>query len=340
MKTTSTSITLRANANARSSSTSPLNCPIRKTTQLLYGQLDLVSINLSFGTIFVINFKQEPNCAMRQVTIPLATLLVALMLPVKAYQSGSSVVSTSSITTSSIIRLRGNKLRRPELCRESLPRKSEDLPSLVITGRVKEVYLAGEPAQTSSGPLAAVVRDQQVANSIGATGGNKAENKALVTIIRVFKGNQQLVGSDIIISGFNSSNSTPCPNYVKPNDTWILLLNQLGERRYAIQDSNILSLNLNNLDRIDAISKNEPFRRRPPIEDILCEAHYCAYGRCVANERTKQVSCQCPDTCPPLPVPVCGSDNTTYTNECHLIKEGCRRQRPLFVTKETACWAN
>lgn len=271
---------------------------------------------------------------MRQIVIPLAILLAALLLA-EAYQSSTSTssVSTSSIT-SSIIRLKANKLRKPELCRENLPRKSEDLPNLVITGRVREVYLAGEPPQTANQPISVVRESTQPPQP--TIGGAKADNKALVSIIRVFKGNQQLVGSDVIISGFNSSNATPCPNFVKPNDTWILLLNQIGDRKYAIQDSNILSLNLNNLERIDAIAKDEPFKRRLPIEDILCEAHYCAYGRCVANKRN-QVSCQCPDTCPPLPAPVCGSDNTTYANECHLIKEGCRRQRPLFVTKESTC---
>lgn len=275
---------------------------------------------------------------MRHLLVYLLVSLLALQMLVEAYQSGSSSVSTSSIT-SSIIRLRGNKLRKPELCRENLPKKSEDLPNLVITGRVREVYLAGEPTQTTAN----TGQPNSIATSFINVGTTQptiraSDNKALVTVIRVFKGNRQLVGSDIIISGFNSSNSTPCPNYVKPNDTWILLLNQLGDRKYAIQDSNILSLNLNNLDRIDAISKDEPLKRRPPIENILCEAHYCVYGRCaVINEARNQVSCQCPDTCPPLPAPVCGSDNTTYTNECHLIQEGCRRQRPLFVTKESSC---
>lgn len=228
-----------------------------------------------------------------------------------AFQSSSIQTNVISSSSSSVIRLRANKLRRPESCRENLPRRSEDLPVLVITGRVKEVYMAAEN-QTS------------------------ATNKALVTIGRVIKGNQQLIGTDILVSGFNSTSSTPCPNYVKHNDTFIWLLNHDADRRYSIQGNNMLSMNLANLDKINAIASDEPYKRRPPIEDILCEAHYCAYGRCVANERG-QVSCQCPDICPLLPTPVCGSDNNTYTNECHLIKEGCRQQRPLFVTRESSC---
>ena len=234
--------------------------------------------------------------------------------------TSSSISSSSSSSSSSSIRLKANRLRRPETCRENLPRKSEDLPALVITGRVKEVYMAAGENNNS-------------------TSSSGEPNRALVNIGRVIKGNQQLVGSDILVGGFNSTSATPCPNYVKPNDTYIILLNQeqgADQRRYTIQQGNLLSLNLNNLDRVNAVAADEPFKRRGPIDDILCEAHYCPFGRCRADEKGR-LTCHCPDSCPPLPSPVCGSDNTTYTNECHLIKEGCQRQRPLFVTKEAAC---
>lgn len=269
------------------------------------------------------------------IFVTLSLVSVCCISSIKAAQLSSSSGSTSfsSSSTTSFIRSRANKLRRPESCRENLPRKYEDLPILVITGRVKEVYNVGE----SSAPNA-------IPPPSGIENNSNNNNKALVNIGRVIKGNQQLVGSDIIVGGFNSSSSQPCPNYVKPNDTYIMLLNLdantagiTSDRKYVIQNNNILSLNLNNLDRINAIASDELLKRRGPIEDILCEAHYCAYGRCVANEKTNQVSCQCPDNCPPLPAQVCGSDNTTYLNECFLIKEGCKRQRVLFVTKESAC---
>lgn len=265
-----------------------------------------------------------------------AILLVASIycVSIEAAQLSSSSSSTSFSSSTSSIRFKANKLRRPESCRENLPRKSEDLPVLVITGRVKEVYNVGDTGS---------ILNALSSSNVGAENGAN-NNKALVNIGRVIKGNQQLVGSDIIVSGFNSSSSQPCPNYVKPNDTYIMLLNLdgtaggiTGDRKYVIQNNNILSLNLSNLDRINAIANDELFKRRGPIENILCEAHYCAYGRCVANGKTNQVSCQCPDSCPPLPAQVCGSDNTTYVNECFLIKEGCKRQRVLFVTKESAC---
>lgn len=214
-------------------------------------------------------------------------------------------------------------MRKPDLCRENWPRKSDDLPALVAVGRVKELL----PSEIGA---AAAAADPQA-------------NRALVTLNRIVKGKRELLNSEVIVSGFNSSNSalTHCPNFVKPNDTLILLLNQdspSSDRKYTVQGGNLLSMNLQNLDRINALAADEAYKRRPPLEDILCEAHYCAYGRCkIVDAERGQVKCECPDSCPPLPQPVCGSDNSTYTNECHLIREGCLRQRPLFVTKESSC---
>ena len=252
-----------------------------------------------------------------------ASLELVALLAVLQVVAGQSFQQSTTTTT---IRLR-TRGRRPEACRESLLRRAEELPALVVVGRVREVYLAAGSEANSS-----------TAGVVSAQGQQPHQNRALVNVGRVVKGNKQLLNTDIIVTNFNSSSAQPCPNYVKPNDTLILLLNHDGDRKYSVQAGNLLSMNLNNLERINAIASDEPYKRRNPIEDILCEAHYCPYGRCaIVDERNQRVACQCPDSCAPLPALVCGSDNATYANECHLIREGCRRQRPLFVTKEGSC---
>lgn len=262
------------------------------------------------------------------LSIIFLVILVASELDAAWLQSSSSS-SISISTTNQVIRLRANRMRRPDSCRENLnPKKADELPVLVITGRIKEVYLTAENGQQ----LTVNVLDANTLSSLS----NANSQRALVNIERIFKGNQDLLNTDIIVSGFNGTNANPCPNFIKPNDTWIMLLDLESDRKYSINGSNLLSPSLNNFDRLNAIISNESYKRRSQIDDILCEAHYCPYGRCVANDRG-QLSCHCPETCGPLPSPVCGSDNTTYTNECYLIKEGCRRQRPLFVTKELPC---
>lgn len=267
---------------------------------------------------------------------------------VQADQQLTHQILTTTSTTQ-VVRLRSNRIRRPEMCRENLlSRKAAELPKLVITGRIREVYLT---SSESNLPMTISQLDAQTL----ATLSNAHTQRALVTVNRVIKGDQSLVNGDIIVIGFNGTDSSPCPNFIKPNDTWIMLLDQEGDRKYSIQGQNLINLNLANLDKINSLVLDEPLKRRPTIEDILCEAHYCPFGRCKLqneqetgslasttttvshNDEQHKLICHCPDSCSPSPNPICGSDNATYTNECHLIKEGCRRQRPLFITKQTAC---
>lgn len=68
-----------------------------------------------------------------------------------------------------------------------------------------------------------------------------------------------------------------------------------------------------------------------------CEKTYCAWGAsCVVSENGKAI-CQCPVDCSPNPQPVCGSDNVTYTNHCHLRQESCQRRKNTRVRHQGAC---
>lgn len=68
-----------------------------------------------------------------------------------------------------------------------------------------------------------------------------------------------------------------------------------------------------------------------------CEKTYCSWGAtCVVSENGKPL-CQCPTDCPSTSEPVCGSDNMTYTNYCHLRKTSCLERKTTRVKNQGAC---
>lgn len=68
-----------------------------------------------------------------------------------------------------------------------------------------------------------------------------------------------------------------------------------------------------------------------------CEKTYCAWGAtCVVSESGKAM-CQCPADCPSTSEPVCGSDDVTYTNYCHLRQTSCLKRKNTRVKHQGAC---
>ncbi|KOC64150.1 Agrin [Habropoda laboriosa] len=68
-----------------------------------------------------------------------------------------------------------------------------------------------------------------------------------------------------------------------------------------------------------------------------CEKTYCSWGAtCVVSENGKPL-CQCPTDCPSTSEPVCGSDNVTYSNYCHLRKTSCLERKTTRVQHQGAC---
>ncbi|KAF7403678.1 hypothetical protein HZH68_006472 [Vespula germanica] len=71
--------------------------------------------------------------------------------------------------------------------------------------------------------------------------------------------------------------------------------------------------------------------------DQPCEKTYCAWGAtCVVSENGKAL-CQCPTNCPSNSAQVCGSDDVTYTNQCHLRQASCQRRKNTRIKHEGAC---
>ena len=67
-----------------------------------------------------------------------------------------------------------------------------------------------------------------------------------------------------------------------------------------------------------------------------CSKSVCPTDKdCVVDAQGK-ASCKCPDLCPSLGEPVCGSDGRTYENECRARKESCEKNKGLFI-KQGGC---
>ncbi|CAD1476240.1 unnamed protein product [Heterotrigona itama] len=68
-----------------------------------------------------------------------------------------------------------------------------------------------------------------------------------------------------------------------------------------------------------------------------CEKTYCSWGATCAVLENGKPLCQCPTDCPSTSELVCGSDNVTYTNYCHLRKTSCFEKRTVRVKNQGVC---
>lgn len=150
-----------------------------------------------------------------------------------------------------------------------------------------------------------------------------------VQVKRVMKGMNINVGESLLVEGFG--NSDVCESNVKVRDSKVFLLNQLPTGRFKL-NSSLLHINVPNLERVAAAVKGELYIRRPAIEDEPCEKKFCPYnGDCYMDNQRPQ--CRCPSSCPHLSGPVCASDGTSYTTECQMRSDTCRRQKPRIYVK-------
>jgi len=68
-----------------------------------------------------------------------------------------------------------------------------------------------------------------------------------------------------------------------------------------------------------------------------CEKTYCAWGAtCIVSEDGKAL-CHCPTDCPLTSDPVCGSDDVTYENYCHLRQVSCQKRKNTRVKHQGVC---
>ena len=66
----------------------------------------------------------------------------------------------------------------------------------------------------------------------------------------------------------------------------------------------------------------------------------CGFGAVCERDATdpSKGECVCKrTTCPSVVAPVCGSDSSTYSNECELDKAQCNMQRRIKVLRKGPC---
>ncbi|CAL8103030.1 unnamed protein product [Calicophoron daubneyi] len=71
-----------------------------------------------------------------------------------------------------------------------------------------------------------------------------------------------------------------------------------------------------------------------------CLGHTCRWpGEHCQVDTHGQPNCVCPDPCPRVIAPVCGSDGVTYDNHCELERTACLKMREIWVVYAGQCSA-
>ncbi|XP_067659548.1 agrin-like isoform X2 [Haliotis asinina] len=170
--------------------------------------------------------------------------------------------------------------------------------------------------------------------------------KSEVEIKRVFKGdnvvNAHVNFEDpvthrkmLMIKGFGDESI--CDSEVRKFDTRIFLLDD-GANGDLKLNSSIVRISLRNLEHMDALVKDIPYKKPDLPKKSPCETNFCAFGaKCMVNSTSGTHYCKCDTSCDDIFAPVCGTDKVTYINECHLNRESCRTKRRIKVKVQGQC---
>ncbi|XP_074537272.1 agrin isoform X10 [Halichoeres trimaculatus] len=151
-------------------------------------------------------------------------------------------------------------------------------------------------------------------------------------------------GNKVMIGGFG--NPGICDNQVATGDTRIFFLNTAPKsmgpehKNELMLNSSLMRITLRNLEDVEHCVEDKPphFTPAQPLDG--CRGMLCGFGAVCERDPTDPTKgeCVCKRVeCPSLVAPVCGSDSSTYTNECELEKAQCHTQRRIKVLRKGPC---
>ncbi|KAM9342708.1 LOW QUALITY PROTEIN: agrin [Pholidichthys leucotaenia] len=151
-------------------------------------------------------------------------------------------------------------------------------------------------------------------------------------------------GNKVMISGFG--NPGICDSRVSTGDTRIFFVNPAPEymgpehKNELMLNSSLMRITLRNLEEVEHCVEDKPHHFTPAQPPDGCRGMLCGFGAVCERNPTdpSKAECVCKRVeCPSLVAPVCGSDSSTYSNECELEKAQCTSQRRIKVLRKGAC---
>ncbi|XP_072888416.1 agrin isoform X6 [Hemitrygon akajei] len=215
---------------------------------------------------------------------------------------------------------------RCRLCPEKALENREEEANVVLTGTVEEIMNVDPVHNTYS---------------------------CKVRVWRYLKGretvNNEILlddGKRVMICGFGDP--LICDNQVSTGDTRIFFVNVApksmwpAHKNELMLSSSLMRITLRNLEEVENCVEDKPvinFTPAPPTQDV-CRGVLCGFGAmCERDPREPDKgTCICKrGACPSVVAPVCGSDYSTYSNECELEMAQCTQQRRIKVISRGPC---
>ncbi|XP_028848509.1 agrin isoform X3 [Denticeps clupeoides] len=210
------------------------------------------------------------------------------------------------------------------LCSEKALQRREEEANVVLTGTVEEI-MNMDPVHNTYSCKVRVWR--------------YLKGKTMVNGEVLLDG-----GNKVMIGGFGDPGI--CDNQVSTGDTRIFFVNLAprymwpAHKNELMLNSSLMRITLRNLEEVENYVEDKPPIFTPvPVVDG-CRGMLCGFGAvCEKNSADpSKGECVCKKmTCQSVVAPVCGSDSSTYSNECELEKAQCNTQRRIKVLRKGPC---